>query len=62
MANEKTVEIRLTKSQCNNLADFIDFYLIKAIREDEELDNLQWVKDMIDAHTVLREGGKYDGV
>ena len=61
MADEKTVEIHLTKSQCNNLADFIDFYLIKAIREDEEIDNLMWIKDMIDAHTVLREGGAEDG-
>ena len=61
MADTKTVVIHLTESQCNNLADFIDFYLLKAIREDDEIDNLNWVKDMLDAHTVLREGGKKDG-
>ena len=60
MADTKTVVIHLTESQCDNLADFIDLYLIKAIREDEEIDNLMWIKDMIDIYTMLSEGGKKD--
>lgn len=57
MANEKTVAIYLTKSQCRSLADFIDFHLIGEIRDNLDIDNLIWVKDMVDAYAVFRANG-----
>lgn len=48
----------LTKSQCVNLAKFIDLYLLTEIRENEDLDNLDYVKQMLDAKDVLEKAGK----
>lgn len=45
--------IELTKNQCRSLADFIDFYLLSAIREDTEIDNLAWVHDIITAWKIF---------
>lgn len=58
MANEKTVAIYLTKEQCRNLADFIDIHLLGEIRENMDIDNLLWVKDMVDAYVVLQANGE----
>lgn len=58
MASEKTVAIYLTKSQCKSLADFIDVHLLGEIREDVGIDNLMWVKDMVDAYVVFLANGE----
>lgn len=50
--------IELTKSQCDNLATFIDLYLLQEIRDNKDLDNLDYVRDMLDAQKILR--GKYE--
>ena len=47
--------IELTESMCRNLAEFIDMYLFRAIREDTEIDNLDWLRDMVDAQSVLNQ-------
>lgn len=47
--------INLTDDQCKNLAEFIDLYLIDAIRKDPEIDNINYVKDMIDAMEILQK-------
>lgn len=52
------MKIELTKSQCDNLATFIDLYLLQEIRDNEDLDNLNYVRDMLDAQKILR--GKYE--
>ena len=49
--------IYLTKSQCENLADFIEFYIFQIIRDDTEIDNMAWLMDMVDAYKKLREHG-----
>lgn len=53
--NAKNVSllVELTKDQCVNLAEFIDLYLLTAIREDEFIDNLAWVESMILAKKEL---------
>lgn len=45
--------IHLTKDQCKNVAEFIDMYLLHAILTDTEIDNLNWVRDMIDARDTM---------
>ena len=47
--------INLTKSQCENLADFIQDNIFRTIRDDFEIDNMDWLIDMVDAYKILRE-------
>ena len=46
--------VRLTKSQCENVAGFIESHLIDAIRNNTDIDNIEWVSDMIGAMHALR--------
>lgn len=50
---EEKITITLTKSQCKNLSEFIEFYLMSAIREDEDIDNINWVCDMCESYKTL---------
>lgn len=54
---DKTVSVRLTKSQCKNVAEFIEFSLIDCIRNDQNIDNICWVSDMADAYKALEKAG-----
>lgn len=54
------MKVELTKSQCENLAEWIDMHLLDAIRDDEEIDNLKWVKDMVLAMETLEKAAKED--
>lgn len=54
---DKVVNVRLTKSQCRNVADFLEFGLIDYIRNDPDLDNVRWVADMVDAFRILEKAG-----
>jgi len=47
--------VELSKTQCKNLADFIDLYLLTEIRDNDELDNLDYLRDMLDAQDRLKE-------
>ena len=50
--------VQLTSSQCQNVADFIELHLLDAIRNDTDIDNVEWVSDMISAmHTLRKEKG-----
>lgn len=52
------MKVDLTRSQCENLADWIDTYLLDTIRKDEYIDNVGWVKDMILAMETLQKAAK----
>ena len=56
------MKVELTKSQCENVAEFINYNLLDEIRNDPDIDSVYWVKDMINAMEVLekaaREGEK----
>ncbi len=56
------IKVELTKSQVENLADFIEVNLIDDIRRDESIDNLEWVKDLCDAHTKLKKALEGSGI
>lgn len=38
--------VELTKSQCDNLRDFIEIWLFEDVRQDENIDNIAWLHDM----------------
>lgn len=50
--------IDLTKSQCENLADFIEINIFQNIRDDTDIDNMDWLIDMVDAYKKFREAAK----
>lgn len=47
------MKVELSKAQCRNVAEFIDMYLLEAIRKDTAIDNLGWVEDMIVVKNAL---------
>ena len=50
----------LSKSQCKNLADFIEYNFIDSLRNDTDIDNIDYVVDMSKAYEVLRKAGDKD--
>ena len=52
--NEKDCTLNLTFSQVENLAEFFEFHFIDSIREDEELDNIDYVVDMCEIYSKLK--------
>lgn len=54
------IRVCLTKSQCKNVAEFIEIHLIDAIRNDPDIDNVDWIADMIDAMRRLENTEKYE--
>lgn len=54
---DETITVQLTKSQCRNVAEFIEFGLIEHIRNDPDLDNVLWIADMIEAWKTLGKAG-----
>lgn len=55
MNEEAKLLVGLTKSQCKNIVDFIETNLIDAIRNDDGIDNIDWIEDMLNARNILRE-------
>ena len=55
------MNVELTKSQCTNVADFIEIYIFQAIRDDTEMDNINYLRDMLDAEKALRKAVEDDG-
>lgn len=45
--------IDLTQSQCKNIAEFIEFNIFEAIRNDVDIDNIEWLVDMAEAYKKL---------
>lgn len=48
-------KIELTKSQCTSLVEFIEFTLIPSMRNDPDLDNLEYVINICDAYKAFKE-------
>lgn len=44
-----------TKSQVDNLIEFIELNFIDVVRNDIDIDNIDYVVDMMDALTKLRQ-------
>ena len=44
-----------TKSQVDNLIEFIELNFIDIVRNDIDIDNIDYVVDMMDALTKLRQ-------
>ena len=49
------MKIELTKGQCESLSDFIEVHLLDIIRKDTDIDNLNWVRNILDALKIFEE-------
>ena len=47
------MKIDLTKSQCESLIDLIEMNLLDVIRKDTDIDNLEWVQNILNANTLF---------
>lgn len=54
MNHEKTLPVEFTKSQVDNLVEFIEWNFIDIIRKDEEVDNINYIIDMMETLKKLR--------
>lgn len=50
--------IELTKSQIENLLDFFEFNFIESIRNDPDIDELDYLIDICEVVTKLRDAKK----
>lgn len=50
--------VDLTKSQCKNLCYFIEFNIFDYIRNDPDIDNIDWLVDMMGAYQKLKGGAE----
>lgn len=49
--------IDLTESQYKNLCDFIEVNIFEYIRNDTDIDNINWLIDMLKVYQKLKGGG-----
>lgn len=47
--------VELTRSQCKNIAELIELNIFDYIRNDTEIDNMEWLCDMADAWKKMKE-------
>lgn len=50
----KTLNVALTKSQVDNLVEFVELNFIQSIRDDTDVDNIDYIVDMMDVLKTLR--------
>lgn len=50
--------IDLTESQCESLCDFIEVNIFEYIRNDTEIDNINWLIDLMKAYQKLKGGAE----
>ena len=55
------MKVDLTKEQCSALIDYIEFNLLDVIRKDTEIDNLQWVQNILTAKNAFEKAVKESG-
>lgn len=52
--SEKNYPVNLTKSQIENIIEYIEYYFIDTIRTDESVDNIDYIVDMMEALKQFR--------
>lgn len=53
-------KIEFTNSQINNLIDLFDFEFINSIRNNEDTDNMNYLVDMCDIYSKLKNAKEND--
>lgn len=45
----------MTRDQCKNVAELVENCLLDEIRRDKEIDNIAWVKSIVDALDTMKD-------
>ena len=62
MGQEKGNSIELTKGEAYAICDFIDLSLYDRIRNDTDIDSMQWLKNILHAYEKLCKFSGYVGL
>lgn len=54
------ITITLSKGVAESLADFIEWDVFDRIRNDADIDNINWLCGICDAYRILREAVEHD--
>lgn len=52
------MQVELSKTQCKNIAEFIEYNFIDSIRNDTDIDNMGYIVDMSKAYEILKKAGE----
>lgn len=52
------IELNLDKCDAENAADFIEYYFFQNIRDDEDIDNIDYVRSLLRCLDELRAASK----
>lgn len=52
------VTLNIDKQTCENIADFLEIYFFKNIRDDADMDNIEYVHSLIHAIEELKHVAK----
>ena len=55
-------ELNLSKQEACSIANHIDMTLIQSIRDDEEIDSMEWLRNMIHGYEKLCVYSGYQGL
>lgn len=48
------MRIEISKAQCESMLDFIECNLFEAIRNDVDIDNIEWLQNILDVRRKMR--------
>lgn len=54
------MELDLTREDCEIIYDFLDAYFFQMIRDDVDMDNIDYVRRMIHCHDVMWKAFKQE--
>ena len=49
------MKIEVTKDQCESVIDFIEWNILDAIRNDESVDNVDWLANILAVRAVMKK-------
>ena len=49
------MKVELTKSQAINMAEFIEYNIFDVVRNDTDIENINWLLEMCDVYKVLKQ-------
>ena len=52
------MNLNINKSDCENAADLIECYFFQNIRDDEDIDNIEYVRSLLKCLDELRAASK----
>ena len=52
------MNLNIDKTDCENVVDFIERYFFQNIRDDEDIDNIEYVRSLLKCLDELRAASK----